>query len=127
MTGLRDVSPQRMLGLTRKSQQRTLRAQVDERLRSLRGRHVVFVTYSADHSFQDEWVYNAADVDEAPIVWCRASGPTDAVEIIRYYQGRQFWTASVGRSSVQLSRYIPELAPSAAKRERENPVFENTK
>lgn len=114
MRGLRAVSPKQILGLTHETRQPTLRARVAKRLQSLGGRHMVFVTYNADHTFHDEWVYNAAKVDEAPIVWCRASCPSEASEIIRYYQDRQFWTASVGMSSVRLSRYIPGLTHGTA-------------
>jgi hypothetical protein len=128
MMGLRDVSPKEILGLSHNTRQPNLRVQVSEKLRSLGGRHVVFIKYGADHRFHDEWVYNAADVDAAPIVWCRASGPTEALDVICYYRGRQFWTASVGKSRVRLSRYIPGLTPglagAGAEGEREDWVFE---
>jgi len=68
---------------------------------------VVFVRYGADHSFHDEWVYNAADVDASPIVWCRAMGPVDDSEVTRYYKDRQTWVADVDGVAVQLSRYQP--------------------
>ncbi len=102
--GLRAVPLKQMLGLSDNPGQVGLRTQVAEKLRSLGNRHVVFVTYESDHSFHDEWVYNAADVDQAPIIWCRAGGPAEELDVIRYYSGRQFWMASVGRYSARLTR-----------------------
>jgi len=38
-----------------------------------------------------EWVYNQADIDNAKIVWARDMGPTDNVELIRYFKDRSVW------------------------------------
>jgi hypothetical protein len=73
---------------------------------------VVFVRYEANHSFHDEWVYNAADVDAAPIVWCRAENAADALEVTRYYRGRNFWIAEVGADGVRVSRYQQGMSPT---------------
>jgi hypothetical protein len=62
-------------------------------------------------TFHDEWVYNAADVDASWIVWCRAVGPTDDVEVTRYYKDRQMWVVDVDRDVVQVSRYQPGAEP----------------
>jgi hypothetical protein len=65
------------------------------------------VRYGPNHTFYDEWVYNAADIDASPIVWCREMGPTDDGEVTRYYKDRQMWVADVDRGLVRLSRYQP--------------------
>jgi hypothetical protein len=90
------------------------REQISERLMGLGGRHVVFVRYGANHSFHDEWVYNAADVDASRIVWCRAMGPTDDVEVTRYYKDRQMWVVDVDRDAVRVSRYQLGLQPGVS-------------
>ncbi|HTS63240.1 MAG TPA: hypothetical protein VMH28_14530 [Candidatus Acidoferrales bacterium] len=61
---------------------------VAEELAKLPGRLLVFVRYSPQHIFQDEWVYNAADIDGARIVWARDLGAAENERLLRYYQGR---------------------------------------
>ena len=85
------------------------RAQVERQLLETPGRHVVFVRYGPDHSFHDEWVYNAANIDASRIVWCRAMGPYDA-EVAGYYPDRKFWLVDVYENSFKLSPYQPEPA-----------------
>jgi len=46
------------------------------------------VRYATQHIFQDEWVYNAADVDGSRIVWARDLGPEENQKLLRYYPGR---------------------------------------
>lgn len=82
-----------------------LRAGVEKRLFREGGRHLVLVRYEPGHSFHDEWVYNAADVDRAAIVWCRSLDPAADAEAVRYFSGRQVWLASVGKDSAKLSPY----------------------
>lgn len=91
-----------------------LRTRVWEHLAALGGRHVVFVRYSPNHSFHDEWVYNAADVDSSRIVWCRSLGPAEDREAARYYESRRKWLVTVGGGAARLQSYDPEQAPGAA-------------
>jgi hypothetical protein len=109
MMGLRTVPLRTILGLSPNTPQAGFRVQVSDRLMRFGGRHVVFVHYGANHSFHDEWVYNAADVDASPIVWCRASDPVDETEVTGYYKDRRFWVANVDRDTVRVSRYQPGL------------------
>ena len=84
------------------------RKELSSRLGVLGGRHVVFVRYGPGHSFHDEWVYNAADVDAADIVWCRALGAAEDAAVMRYYEGRQAWLATVDGNDVRVFRYEPD-------------------
>jgi len=62
------------------------------RLAQQGGRHLVFVRYHAHHSFAGrDWVYNAAEIDAAQIVWARDMGPAANAELIRYYPDRSAW------------------------------------
>ena len=104
--GLRIVSFKAVLGRVPLPPPR-FRKQISERLLRLGGRHVVFVKYGAHHDFQDEWVYNTADVDGSPIVWCRAMGPDDDSEVARYYAGRSTWMVEVDPGNAQVFSYQP--------------------
>ncbi|HUP04399.1 MAG TPA: hypothetical protein VMU19_10445 [Bryobacteraceae bacterium] len=52
------------------------------------GKLLVFVRYYPQHVFQDEWVYNAADIDGARVVWARDLGAEKDQELLRYYPER---------------------------------------
>ena len=55
------------------------------------GRHLALVQYDADHDVNSEWVFNAADIDAAPIVWARDMGEAKNRELFDYYRDRQVW------------------------------------
>ena len=55
------------------------------------GKQLVIVRYSPRHIFQDEWVYNAADIDGARVVWARDLGATQNQELLKYYPDRTVW------------------------------------
>jgi hypothetical protein len=64
------------------------RIEVNRQLAAMPGRLLVFVRYSPRHIFQEEWVYNAADIDAARIVWARDLGPDENQSLLRYYPDR---------------------------------------
>lgn len=107
MMSMQTVPWKTILGIGQKTRQMGLRMQVSERLMRYPGRHVVFIHYGVNHSFHDEWVYNAADIDASPIVWCRAMNPSDDAEVTRYYKDRHFWFANVDGDTVRVSPYKP--------------------
>jgi hypothetical protein len=115
LMSLRIIPPKAILGLSHNARQVPFRVQVSDRLMRFGGRHVVFVRYSPHHDFHDEWVYNAADVDASPIVWCRTSDRTNDNEVTLYYKDRHFWIADVGTHTVRVSRYQPGLQLSVPK------------
>src|SRR5262249_48590625 len=53
------------------NQPKNARSQLIDYLTDMGGQHVVFVSYSLDHDFNYEYVYNAADIDSSNIVWAR--------------------------------------------------------
>jgi hypothetical protein len=55
------------------------------------GRHVIFVNYAGLPSPHEEWIYNRANIDAAPIIWALDLGQTENEKLRRYYVGRSFW------------------------------------
>jgi hypothetical protein len=88
------------------------RIEVNERLANVPGKLLVFVRYSPQHIFQDEWVYNEADIDRARIVWARDLGATEDQKLQRYYPDRAVWLLEPDDRPPRLSRYKPEPAPA---------------
>jgi hypothetical protein len=62
---------------------------VKSELDKIPGELLVFVRYYyPQHVFQDEWVYNAADIDSARVVWARDLGTEENRKILAYYANR---------------------------------------
>ncbi|MGO4879312.1 MAG: hypothetical protein ACLP59_00645 [Bryobacteraceae bacterium] len=64
---------------------------IDKQLAQAPGKQLVFVRYWPQHIFQDEWVYNAADIDGSRVVWARDLGAEEDQKLIRYYPDRTVW------------------------------------
>jgi hypothetical protein len=69
----------------------TERARVQAALENLPGPQLVLVRYSDIHNPLDEWVYNAADIDDAKVVWAREMDIPDNRELIGYFRDRTVW------------------------------------
>lgn len=64
------------------------RIPVNRQLAQIPGKLLVLVRYYPQHIFQDEWVYNEADIDGSRVVWARDLGPGENEKLLRYYPGR---------------------------------------
>jgi hypothetical protein len=64
------------------------RTLVNRQLAATPGKLLVFVRYSARHIFQEEWVYNAAEIDDSRVVWARDLGPVEDRKLIAHYPTR---------------------------------------
>lgn len=62
---------------------------VSRQLAATPGQLLVFVRYSPHHVYQDEWVWNAADIDASRIVYARDLGPSENEKLIRYFPNRK--------------------------------------
>jgi hypothetical protein len=73
------------------------------------GHHVIFVRYTGLHSPHQEWIYNPADIDAAPVIWALDLGEIENKRLLRYYAGRSFWLLKPNESkpdeSMSLSPY----------------------
>jgi hypothetical protein len=75
----------------------TARSDIQRRLESTPGQHLVIVHYGPNHEFDREWVYNAADIDSAKVVWARDLGPAENREIEAYFPNRKLWEIDVNQ------------------------------
>jgi len=64
------------------------RIAVNRQLAHIPGKLLVFVRYDPHHLFQEEWVWNAAGIDAARIVWAHDLGPEENAKLLRYYPSR---------------------------------------
>jgi len=67
------------------------RAAILRQLRNLPGRHLVIVRYGPEHDLDHDWVYNAADIDAAKVVWARDMGTSSNAELLQYFHDRRVW------------------------------------
>jgi hypothetical protein len=83
------------------------RSRLVHQLQASGGRHLVFVEYTSNHDadFDDEWVYNAADIDSSPVVFARHMDPTKDLQLIQYFPDRQVWRLVVADAPVKFERY----------------------
>ena len=66
------------------------------------GRHLVLVSYGADHDYHSEWVYNRAVIDDAAVVWARSMGPERDRRLRSYFHDRAAWHLRVDRERIEL-------------------------
>jgi hypothetical protein len=90
------------------------RPRIIRQLTALPGRDLVFVRYSPHHDVDWEWVYNEADIDNAPVVWARDMGPRDNVELLEYFSDRKAWLLEADDAPPRLLPYRPCAASAEA-------------
>ncbi len=84
------------------------RIAVNNQLAQLPGKLLVFVRYWPQHIFQQEWVFNAADIDGSRIVWARDLGAAEDEVLRRYFPDRTVWLLEPDARPPKLSPYQPE-------------------
>jgi hypothetical protein len=55
------------------------------------GRHLIIVRYSGGLRPIEEWVYNGADIDGAPVVWAHDLGAIENRRLLAYFHDREVW------------------------------------
>jgi hypothetical protein len=74
-------------------------------LEGLGGRHLVFLHYKTDHNYHNEWVYNAADIDNAAVVFAREIDPVSDRALREYFRDRQIWVIEADQAHPTMWRY----------------------
>ncbi|MDP9054537.1 MAG: hypothetical protein M3N93_09595 [Acidobacteriota bacterium] len=84
------------------------RRDVARRLDAVPGKLLVLVRYWPQHIFQDEWVYNAADIDGSRIVWARDLGDEEDRKLLAYYPDRRVLMLEPDARPPRVGDYRPE-------------------
>ena len=83
------------------------RAKIETGLAQQPGKSLVFVRYSPAHMVLDEWVYNAADIDNSKVVWAREMDEAKDQDLIHYYNDRTVWLVEPDSTPAKVSPYSP--------------------
>jgi len=84
------------------------RLDVIKTLNHAEGQHLVVVRYRQNHDPLEEWVYNAADIDAAKIVWAREMKPADNARLLDYFQNRRIWLLDADAEPPGLVEHVVE-------------------
>ena len=87
------------------------RIYVSRKIERIPGKLLVFVRYLPKHIFQDEWVYNAADIDGARVVFARDLGTERNQQLRDYFPDRVVWLLEPDYPVPQVTRF-PRPMPS---------------
>ncbi len=81
------------------------------------GKHLVLVRYGPERERNKEWIYNAADIDAASVVWARDLGPEGNRALLEYYPDRSLWMVEVPPYRPLLRAYVPQAPETVSTRE----------
>jgi hypothetical protein len=84
-----------------------MRSRVTAQLESRPGGDLVLVQYAPRHPAGSEWVYNAADIDAAAIIWSRAMSPREDAQLMQRFRGRNIWRLEADANPPFLRRVYP--------------------
>jgi hypothetical protein len=86
------------------------RNRVQKILETLPGGQLAIVRYAPGHDPMGEWVYNAANIDDAKVVWAREMTPALDQQLIKYFKDRQVWLVEPDCTPPRVSKYAVRSA-----------------
>jgi hypothetical protein len=75
------------------------------------GKQLLIVRYTTRHYIHAEWVYNAADIDHAKIVWAREIPGVPLRPLLDYFHDRQAWIVEADEDPPKVEPYVPPAKP----------------
>ncbi len=66
------------------------------------GKHLILVRYSPQHSCYYEWVFNGADLQNAPVLWAHDMGEAENLRLLNHYHNRKIWRLEPDTSAEKL-------------------------
>ena len=77
------------------------REEIERKLETLPEKSLVVVSYKTGGTFNvpHEWIYNAADIDSAKVVWAWDMGAAKNQELFDYFKDRQVWKIEVSSTA----------------------------
>ncbi|MFI4851107.1 MAG: hypothetical protein ACIAZJ_18490 [Gimesia chilikensis] len=83
----------------------SVKQQIQKKLASAEGNHLVLVKYDRDHNIHKEWVYNRADIDNSKVIWARVLEPEKNKKLIDYFKDRTIWIIEADNPRIRLIPY----------------------
>jgi hypothetical protein len=77
----------------------------------MEGKHLIIVRYEPFHNYDDEWVFNGADIDAAKVVWARELDPQQNRKLFAYFKDRKIWLFTPDTDNTNLEPYTPSGVP----------------
>lgn len=77
------------------------------------GKHLILVRY-ADHNVHQEWVYNSADIERAPVIWARDMGAERNRRLMEHFADRSVWLLEADTPDARPVLLRDAPAPGAA-------------
>jgi hypothetical protein len=83
------------------------RAGVLAELERYPGPQLAIIRYAPRHAPFDDWVYNAADIDNSRVVWAREPEARNDLELLSYFRDRRVWLVEPDLNPPGVSPYVP--------------------
>ena len=80
-------------------------------LKQKSGKHLILVRYTPNHVVHNEYVFNEANIDAAPIVWAWDMGDQANRELLDYYRDRKLWLWEPDIVPEAITLYQPASLP----------------
>lgn len=81
-----------------------LRAQIEGTLTETPDKYLLVVSYEKDYSFDDEIVYNHADLEKTQIIWAHDLGKDKNEALMNYYDTRKILLVKLSNSQMEINR-----------------------